>query len=502
MNKLFFLWTLTRFLMESITTLGLALSVCSLTIYCVYRRMAGSSTSLPGPMAWPILGNLLMISRAKDFYKLTKELQKKYGNVYKLQFGQLTIVFISGHKNITKFWIEDGDISTDRPDWLFCPRVITKQKGIIMANGHQYIELYKLIMQAQRGEFFQKNMELQLTEEINELCKCFSPDNAVDPLEHLRTSVLNVGAIMAFGKRFEYSDAEFKTLYARILYVFKHGQSLGRKETFFSWLAFFTKSQVREVIAENDKLHEYIREQLKDHKMEHSPKSPKDFLDFYLNLSEETRKDSALSEANMFQTIIDMFTGSIDSLTATLMIIVFYLLKYPDVQRKCREELHRVCKGKSTVTLEDRDQLLYNRSTIREVLRIAKPLVFSIYRTNKRDMEVDGYTIPAKSIILYDLNDPQIDPAVWENPLEFNPDRWTDRLTEPQTDGFLPFGTGERKCPGRIEAERSILLITTNILQKFELIPEDVNNLPMEREWTGVVLRPKPFKMFMKPVKY
>lgn len=67
---------------------------------------------------------------------------------------------------------------------------------------------------------------------------------------------------------------------------------------------------------------------------------------------------------------------------------------------------------------------------------------------------------------------------------------------------YLSLFLGERKCPGRIEAERSMLLITTNILQKFELIPEDVNNLPMEREWTGVVLRPKPFKMFMKPVKY
>lgn len=484
--------------MESIMTLALAFSVSSFTIYCVYCQMVGSSTNLPGPRAWPILGNLVMISRAKDFYQLSKELQKKYGNVYRLQFGQLTVVFISGHKNISKFWIEDGDISTDRPDWMFCPRVITKQKGIIFANGHQYIELNKLIMQAQHGEFFQKNMELQLTQEINELCKCFSPDNAVDPLDHFRTSVLNVGSILTFGKRFQYSDAEFKTLHARILYVFKHGQSLGRKETFFSWLAFFTKSQVRKVIAEFDILHEYIRQQLNDHKTEYNSKSPKDLLDFYLNLSEETRQDSALSETNMFQAIIDMFTGSYDSLTASLMIIVFYLLKYPDVQRKCREEIHRVCKGKSTVTLEDRDKLRYNVSTIREVLRIAKPLVLSIYRTNKRDMEVDGHTIPAKSVLLYDLNDPQVDPTLWENPHEFDPDRWT----KPQTNGYLPFGIGERKCPGIPTAEMSMFLIMTNILQKFELIPEDVNNLSMEREWTGIVLLPQPFKMFMKPVEY
>lgn len=35
--------------------------------------------------------------------------------------------------------------------------------------------------------------------------------------------------------------------------------------------------------------------------------------------------------------------------------------------------MFKVCRGKQTVTIEDRDKLRYVESTIKEVLRIAKP---------------------------------------------------------------------------------------------------------------------------------
>ncbi|XP_052072053.1 cytochrome P450 3A19-like isoform X1 [Mytilus californianus] len=341
-------------------------------------------------------------------------------------------------------------------------------------------------------------MQQQLTQEVNELCKCFSPGNATDPLEHFYNSALNVVSIMAFGKRLQYNDQEFKTLRSSITYVFKHGQSLGRMETFFSWLALFSKSQVNEVVGEIDKLHAYIKQKLKNHSIENNHKLPHDLLAAYLNLSESERKDSALSETNLFQAIIDMYIAAYDTYTATMMIIVYYLLKYPDVQKKCREEIHKVCKGKGTVTFDDKDKLRYVESTIKEVLRIAKPVVLAIYRTIKRNITVDGYNIPAKSIILYDLNDPQVDSTLWDNPNVFDPDRWTN----PQTNGYLPFGLGPRRCVGAPTVDMSLFLMITNILHKFELVPEDKNNLPMEREWSGVALFPKPFKMYIKPVEY
>ncbi|VDI82864.1 cytochrome P450, family 13 [Mytilus galloprovincialis] len=202
-------------------------------------------------------------------------------------------------------------------------------------------------------------------------------------------------------------------------------------------------------------------------------------------------------QANFFQAIIEMYMAAYETYTGAMMTLVFYLLKYPDVQKKCREEIQWVCREKQTITIEDRDKLRYVESTIKEVLRIAKPVVLAVYRTNPREIKVEKYTIPAKSIILFDLNDPQIDPKLWDHPNEFDPVRWT----KPQKNGYLPFGIGPRRCVGAPTAELSLFFMITNILKKFELIPEDERNLPVEREWTGISLFPKPFKICMKPLE-
>ncbi|XP_071129816.1 cytochrome P450 2J4-like [Mytilus edulis] len=484
--------------MEIITSVVLVTIVIILVTFCLNNKFMVSGNSLPGPIAWPFFGNILMVSRSKNFYQLTKSLQEKYGNVYRLKLGQLTVVCISGHKNLSRILVEDGENSSQRPNWMFCSKKVFKEKGIVWANGHQWKELNKLILQSQQTETFQQNMQQELTQEVNELCKCFSPDNATDPLDCFYDSTLNVLSIMVFGKRFQYNDLELNTLRSSIKYIFKNGQSLGRKETFFSWLALFTKSQVNEVVGEIDKLHGFMKQKLENHAMENNKKLPHDLLAAYLNPSESERKDRALSEENVFQAIVDMYIAAYDTYTATMIMIVFYLLKYPDVQRRCREEIHKVCKGKRPITIDDKDKLCYVESTIKEVLRIAKPVVLAIYRTIERSITVEGYNIPAKSIILFDLNDPQIDPTLWDNPDVFDPDRWTN----PHKNGYIPFGLGPRRCVGAPTIDLTLFLMITNILQKFELVPEDEKNLPMEKEWSGIALFPKPFKMFMKPVDY
>ncbi|VDI58389.1 Hypothetical predicted protein, partial [Mytilus galloprovincialis] len=282
-------------MMENIFTVGLITLVVIFITYFIYNKFITSVDTLPGPKAWPFFGNLIMVSRAKNVYQLTKDLQKEYGNVFRLQLGQITVVCISRHTNLSQILVDDGENSSHRPTWMFCPRHIFKGKGIVWANGHQWLELNKLILQGQHKTTVIENMQQQLSLEVNTLCQCFSPNDAMDPLDHFFNSTLNIISIMAFGKRFEFNEPDFTTLCTRIKYIFKHGQSLGRKETLFSWLALFTKSQVNEVIGEIDKLQEFIKQELEIHITDHNCKFPRDLLDVYLNLSESERQDSALS---------------------------------------------------------------------------------------------------------------------------------------------------------------------------------------------------------------
>ena len=65
-------------------------------------------------------------------------------------------------------------------------------------------------------------------------------------------------------------------------------------------------------------------------------------------------------------------------------------------------------------------------------------VVTSVYRTNQQSISVGEYNIPPHSVILFDLMQPQLDPELWNNPEDFNPDRWTTA----NQDGYIPFGAG------------------------------------------------------------
>lgn len=115
--------------MEIITSVVLVTIVIILVTFCLNNRFMVSGNSLPGPIAWPFFGNILMVSRSKNFYQLTKSLQEKYGNVYRLKLGQLTVVCIFGHKNLSRILVEDGENSSQRPNWMFCSKKVFKEKG-------------------------------------------------------------------------------------------------------------------------------------------------------------------------------------------------------------------------------------------------------------------------------------------------------------------------------------------------------------------------------------
>lgn len=72
-----------------------------------------------------------------------------------------------------------------------------------------------------------------------------------------------------------------------------------------------------------------------------------------------------------------------------------------------------------------------------------------------------------------------LDPAAWERPNEFVPERFLDR-TEVDFRGkefeFIPFGSGRRLCPGLPMAERVVPFILASLLRAFEWrLPDGVS---------------------------
>lgn len=103
-----------------------------------------------------------------------------------------------------------------------------------------------------------------------------------------------------------------------------------------------------------------------------------------------------------------------------------------------------------------------------------------VYRKLSEDIILNGYHIPAGTKITFNVEALQKDPSFFDNPEEFQPERWLDREvasrkgTEKEIiDHQLlknPFSFGPRMCLGSRLAEMEIKSLMTRIVQDYEFI--------------------------------
>lgn len=102
------------------------------------------------------------------------------------------------------------------------------------------------------------------------------------------------------------------------------------------------------------------------------------------------------------------------------------------------------------------------------------PPVWIIGRRALEDVEIGGYTILARAIVVLSPYVAHRDPRFWRDPESFQPGRWAtaEAQTRPKF-SYYPFGGGVRSCIGEGFAwmEGSLLLATIGQRWRFRLAP-------------------------------
>ena len=178
--------------------------------------------------------------------------------------------------------------------------------------------------------------------------------------------------------------------------------------------------------------------------------------------------------------VMTFMFGGHETVAAGLTWALHLLSRHVEVTRRLEREVRDVLGGRLP-TLADLEFLPYSTKVVHECLRLYPP-VWLISRTPSADDSINGYRIPAGSMVLLSPYVTHRHPDVWVNPDGFDPDRW-DAESVPGNHRFAwwPFSGGPRKCIGDFFGQLEMQLVIVMITQRFR-----VESVP------GVAAVPKP----------
>lgn len=159
--------------------------------------------------------------------------------------------------------------------------------------------------------------------------------------------------------------------------------------------------------------------------------------------------------------------------TATALAWTWYLLSRPHNEHIYAQMLAEVdtVLGRRTPSFADLKQLPYTLQVLKESMRLYPP-VPTVAREASEDVVVAGRTFPRKTIFVVNPYTIHRDPAVWNDPKAFDPNRFAGGAEARMPKGsYIPFIIGPRNCIGSQFAamEGHILLAALAQRVTFEL---------------------------------
>ena len=233
----------------------------------------------------------------------------------------------------------------------------------------------------------------------------------------------------------------------------------------------------------------------KDH-----PTDRKDMLYTMMNAKDpETGK--SLTDEQVIDEIVTMPIGS-STAPCAVATAIYYLLLNPECIPKAREEIDSVI-GSGPFEHAHLDKLPYCTAIMRETMRLCAPAPgFNIepLPDTPGPVKLAGgkYEVPAKQTMIVVLHGVNRDPAVFDDPEAFKPERMLGDKFDKLPEGTKKwFGNGKRVCIGRHFAWMWNMVTLVTLLKDIDFEMKDPSYKLRQQGWFNV--RPIGFEFKVRP---
>lgn len=432
-------------------------------------RPAARNTAVPGPDGVPVLGVLPQFAR--DHLGFTLESVQEYGRLVRWPFPTEDVYVVADPEAIEQILVHDNEqyVKGERFQQSLRPVL---GNGILTSEGEFWRSQRRQIEPAfhpDRIERYASIMSEQTAATIDE----WEAGDRLDVHETFSSLTLAIVAEALFGV-----DVRDRA-----------GDVAGALDTVTEYAEAVSTNFVPLSIPTplNRRMQEakHVLDEIAFDIIEERRAAPGD--DVVSQLLDATDEDGdPMSDEQLRDEVLTLLLAGHETTALALTYATYALARQPEVEARLVEELDTVLDG-ALPTVADLDECSYTEQVVQEALRLYPP-AYGLLREPTTDVELCGYPIPAGS----SLSIPQFavhrDPAFYDDPMAFRPQRWVDDL-EAQLPpyAYFPFSGGPRRCIGDRFALLEARLLLATIFRRYHL---ELVSSPSIDLTPGITMRP------------
>jgi cytochrome P450 len=418
----------------------------------------------PGPRFTP----LQVVRYLRDPVAFFDGLRRRYGDVVAFPFPHFGPVWLLTHPDGVKwaYRSKPGDMHAgEAQEPVLGP--LFGDYSVFNLDGHEHLRARKLLLPPFHGEQVRGYEDLMREAAEREIAR-WPVGEPFSLRERQQYLALEVILRSVFGVYDERRIAEFQRCVTELTRTRAGNPFLWLPKLRFElrglspWARFLRRRQ-----ALWDLVHEEIERARRDPELE----SRQDVLARLLLARDEDGREMTRDELR--DELVTVIHAGHESTATGLAWLFERVLRHPRVEERLRAELDA---GETDEYLE---------ATIQEALRV-RPVIADTVRMSARELEYDGYRIPARTWIIPSIAAVQLRDDVFPDAHEFRPERFLGR--SPGTYSWIPFGGGIRRCIGAPFATLEIKVIAQAILRNVRLVAPDQR--PERNSLKGIVVIP------------
>ncbi|KAJ7612206.1 cytochrome P450 [Roridomyces roridus] len=476
----------------------------------VYLRKIGARDKdlPPGPPTLPIIGNLHLLPKESSHFKFT-EWARQYGGIYSLKVGPGTVIVVTDPTIVKELLEKRSATTSDRPA-MYIVDQITGGFDIAFARyGDEWRTLRKTAHAILTPQAATRHLAIQRAEATQLLHDILTSPQ--DFYTHVRRYTISVIMSVLYGQRVPHYGTPETIAFFEMMHLWTEVLAPGAAppldllpifklvpERWAKWRQTVRKIQglMRPLFfGLLDAAEERIRSGVQN--------------ECYVEEILEKQADFGLDRKMIAYFAGTLIEGATETTASYLHSFILCMIAYPEAQRKAQEEIDRVVGQDRLPNLDDR--LPYVQALILETHRFRPVSPMFVPHATTASERYNDYVIPSGSAIFANAWGMLHDPALFEDPEDFRPERYllTENGTKPGVDasdmrGLFAFGVGRRSCPGIHLAQNSIHINVMNLIWAFDFKPvldSHGNNIQPDT-WAyskGISFAPLPFDCLISP---